>query len=265
MEALWNLTNVNSLSNVKALLQLNDKVESHVRSLKSLGVDSSSYSNLMISILNKLPQELRIIITKALGDEWTLDKMLNTFKKELEARERASLMSPKPSEDQRTNERTLRFKGNNTATSLISGNGSPPTFTFCTQSHPSANCSTVTNTAASKEILKKEGRCYICFCKNHISRGCTSNLKCYHCGKQRHASICSSKDELHVKGKHSETTKSSDQRKEQQQRETNKKGDNKVPTQEKCHAYYINAETSILLQTVQADAYSASTPEKSSE
>ena len=69
-------------------------MESHARSLKSLSVDSSSYGNLIISMLmNKFSQELRIVITKALGDEWTLDKMLNTIKKELEARESKSYES----------------------------------------------------------------------------------------------------------------------------------------------------------------------------
>ena len=53
-------------------------------------------------------------------------------------------MSPKRSDDQRTNERTLRFKGNNRPASLIAGNGSPPTCTFYKQSHPSTNCSVIT-------------------------------------------------------------------------------------------------------------------------
>ena len=51
MEALCNIPSVGSIENVKLLRQLYDKVESHVRSLKSLGVDSGSYGNLMISIL----------------------------------------------------------------------------------------------------------------------------------------------------------------------------------------------------------------------
>ena len=75
------------MENVKLLRQLYDKVESHVRSVKSLGVDSGSYGNLMISILmNKLPPAMCVIVTKALGNTWTLDKMLETVKSELEAR-----------------------------------------------------------------------------------------------------------------------------------------------------------------------------------
>ena len=97
MEALCNIPNVGSIDNVKMLRQLYDKVETHVRSLTSLGVNSGSYGNLMISILmNKLPQAMRVIVTKALGSTWTLDKMLNTVKSELEARERANMLSSKP-------------------------------------------------------------------------------------------------------------------------------------------------------------------------
>jgi hypothetical protein len=98
MEALCNIPNVGSIDNVKMLRQLYDKVETHVRSLTHLRVNSGSYGNLMISILmNKLLQAMRVIVTKALGITWTLDKMLDTVKSELEARERGNMLSSKTS------------------------------------------------------------------------------------------------------------------------------------------------------------------------
>ena len=60
MDALLNLETVTSLHNIKGLRTLCDSIESHVRSLGSLGVSSASYGSLLSSILmNKLPHELR--------------------------------------------------------------------------------------------------------------------------------------------------------------------------------------------------------------
>ena len=91
MEILLNLESVTSHYHVRSLRQLHDTVESNVRSLKSLGVSRESYGGLLSSILmNKLPQEFRLVITREMGDDnWQLDQLLDIFKRELEARERA--------------------------------------------------------------------------------------------------------------------------------------------------------------------------------
>ena len=60
MNALLNLPKVTNVDDLKALRQLHDKVESHMRGLKSLEVDSGSYGSLLTPILiDKLPKELR--------------------------------------------------------------------------------------------------------------------------------------------------------------------------------------------------------------
>ena len=63
-----------------------------MRSLKSLGVPPESYGGLLSSILiNKLPQDFRLVITREVGeDDWKLDQLLQIFTSELEARERAA-------------------------------------------------------------------------------------------------------------------------------------------------------------------------------
>jgi len=56
MELLLNLEAVTSQHNIKGLQRLYDTVETHVRSLKNLGVASESYGSLLTSVLlNKLP------------------------------------------------------------------------------------------------------------------------------------------------------------------------------------------------------------------
>ena len=67
-------------------------VESNVRSLASLGVESNSYSGLLTSVLiSKLPQEIQLIATRTLGNkDWDLDELMKIFEEELQVRERAT-------------------------------------------------------------------------------------------------------------------------------------------------------------------------------
>ena len=64
MDILLNVEPVTSSQNVKALRRLYDIVESHIRSLKSVGVASDTYGSLLSPVLlNKLPTELRLIVS----------------------------------------------------------------------------------------------------------------------------------------------------------------------------------------------------------
>ena len=68
------LLNVSPVTNqdTRKLRELYDTLEAHVRSLKSLGIPSNSYGSLLSSIImNKLPQELRLIISREIKDhDW---------------------------------------------------------------------------------------------------------------------------------------------------------------------------------------------------
>ena len=41
-----------------------------------------------------------------------------------------------------------------------------------------------------KEVLKDNSHCYVFLEKNHIARGCLSRIRCQHCGRRQHTSIC---------------------------------------------------------------------------
>ncbi|CAB4019970.1 PREDICTED: uncharacterized protein LOC107346460 [Paramuricea clavata] len=218
---------------------------------------------------SNLPQAMRVIVTKALGSTWTLDKMLDTVKSELEARERANMLSSKPASKPPYSPHP---RGYSSAAALLN-NGTPPTCTYCKNTHPSAHCNVVTNPNARKQILQKEGRCYICLRKNHVSRGCTSSLKCYHCGKRHHASICNARPSRNENEKethnvdHEGTKPPKDQKSNDtpDNKKTNNTPDNKQSPHEerKSHSLYIENGTSILLQTAQAEAYKSDAPETS--
>ncbi len=93
METLLNVESVASDQSLRELRHLYDTTESHLRSLKSLGVESSSYGAMLSPmLLMKLPPELRLIVSRETTDtELDMDSLLKVFKQELEARERASV------------------------------------------------------------------------------------------------------------------------------------------------------------------------------
>ena len=87
MDILLSLEAITSEHNVKGLCRLYDTIESHIRSLKSLGVAADSYGGLLSSVvLTKLPSELRLIVSHSTGErEWDLDGVMTELAKELEA------------------------------------------------------------------------------------------------------------------------------------------------------------------------------------
>ncbi|XP_044165250.1 uncharacterized protein LOC122949186 [Acropora millepora] len=258
METLLNINSVKSGLNIQALRQLHDLIESHVRSLKSLGVSSSSYGSLLSSVvMSKLPQDLRLIVTREVRDEWDLDHILDVFRSELEARERANGNNISPTDQSLTKppyNRGRRALPLSTDAALFA-TGSKPTCTYCRENHASNVCRNVTSIAARKEILKRAGRCFVCLKRNHISKDCSSRMKCLKCGRQHHISICTSDANNEVQSLNT----------------TNVEGLASLPQSRTSHdppkessgrptVLYVNASTPILLQTAKAAIYRPGQP-----
>ena len=129
--------------------------------LKALGVSAESYGGLLASILlSMLPPEVRLIASRGLtSDNWELDKLVELFEAELDARERAMASRPKKTSQGRNPHTSQTL---NTPTSLRC-------VYYCGQNHSSANCLTVSMVEARKQSLRQSGRCYICLKWNHVS------------------------------------------------------------------------------------------------
>ena len=94
MEQLLSVEGVTSQRDVKGLRHLYDVIESNVRSLRSLGVSADSYGSLLSSVLmNKLPPELRLIVTRKFGGTDSLDfsVLLKVIEEEVQVREQSRL------------------------------------------------------------------------------------------------------------------------------------------------------------------------------
>ena len=184
MDLLLNLEPVSAAHQLRNLRRLYDSVETHVRSLKSLGVDSKTYGTLLASVLlNKLPQELRLIVSRKTNDVG-LDQLLKEVEQEIDARERAQATPPNPSQPPRKPREQPH-----TAATLLSGN-SPANCCYCQQQHAAEACTTVKGIEDRKQILRKSGRCFTCLRRGHISRECRSRSKCRKCSARHYVSVC---------------------------------------------------------------------------
>ena len=114
MEALLKLKPVTALSDIKGMRAVLD-LEIQVRGLQALGIESHQYGALLIPIfMEKLPDELRLIVSREHKDDWKLDSVLQAVKSEVEARERCNICP--------STERPPVEKPYPTGSALLSGN-----------------------------------------------------------------------------------------------------------------------------------------------
>ena len=161
-----------------------DEVKLHVRSLKSLGVSFDTYGSLLASVLvNKLPQELQLIVTRKLGgDDWDLDTVMKIMEEEVQACERMAAVSTT----------SVGVK----KSVMAGGSGKGPTCSYCQQAHSSNSCRTVTQPEARKTILQKSGRCFVCLRRGHISCERNSRLNSYRCNGSHHVCISNKNQDM---------------------------------------------------------------------
>ena len=152
MDHLLNVSPVTSSCNLTALRHLFDFIETHIRSLKSLGVTADSYGSLLSAVLlNKLPTDVHLLISRKVPEkDWCLDALLKELQEELLARER--VVVDKPSFNAAYGKGGCQSP--HTAAALVSGvSPGTPVCCYCQQGHPSKGCKVVTQTEARKQIL----------------------------------------------------------------------------------------------------------------
>ena len=149
---------------IKELRGLYDTVETQVRSLHSLGLDEKNYGSLLIPvIMSKLPQEIKLIITRQFGKHaWDVKLVLNALKNELEAREKSNLSD---SFENNSENFTSTFLANNNIKRSSENNQNYNSCVFCKKAnHKSHNCRTINKIEARKKFIKKRKTMYDVFC-----------------------------------------------------------------------------------------------------
>ena len=190
MDTLMSMDPISSDHHLNDLCRLYDHAESHVRSLRSLGIEAASYGALLSPVLlAKLPPYLRLIVSRKVSDSnLDMDTLLSTFEEQLTARERANPQLTRRAVEKPHCTSSAPFTG--TRNSKVE-----PQCCYCQQPHPSTSCTSVTNPADHKQSLKTSGQCFNCLRRSHVSRNCKSSSRCQKCNKKHHTSICNASQE----------------------------------------------------------------------
>ena len=205
MNKLLELKSVHEISNTVGLRALYDHVNAQVRSLLSIGLNSEDYGPMLIPVLmSKLPQELKLIITRQFGkDVWNINNILKSLKDEIETREKLNLtvnevggFPPFSGVNLFASGIQNNQKGFDSSTSFTQNNQKRNDWSknklvvFCAGEHKAQKCPSVTKLETRKFILKKSGRCFMCLKQGHIVRNCPEKMKCFICTRRHHMSIC---------------------------------------------------------------------------
>ena len=206
MEILMELPKIASNTELRKLRNLYDKTEATARSFKSFGVDKNGYSTFITPvIMSKIPQELRLIVSRKMTEEWSLEALLKELSEESSLHEKCTLApvdgKVPPTEGKGKFHRpmpcqptvaTLMVNRDRRNRSQNQDRRNIPNYLFCDKRHYSTSCTAVTDPRTRKNILRENKRCFVCLKDGHFVRNCNGNIKCYHCSCRHHSSICNS-------------------------------------------------------------------------
>ena len=141
------------------LRKMYDGIESHVRSLRSLGVDDNNYGSLLTPIImERLPHQMKLIVSRQMGDDtWNLTQLLTLIQEELKARENCIIPKEnlRNTEDNKGGKRFVNYPC--TGAGLhVSQHPKKIACVFCQDNHWSDKCSVVTDPSTRREFLKKK-------------------------------------------------------------------------------------------------------------
>ena len=176
VNALVELPKITSCEDLRKLCSLYDKTEATVRSLKGIGIAPSSCQTILAPmIMAKIPQELRLIISRKLSNKWDLQGIFKEFGEELSLREKCVLVPTSEQtstrENQKGNFKSYGSGSNHSTTSTLVVNNerqrvvpfnNVPFCLFCGDRHYSASCTKVTDPDARKSIIREKKRCFNC-------------------------------------------------------------------------------------------------------
>lgn len=127
---------------------------------------------------------------------WSMFDLLDALKQELEIMESdvpllqtLAITEPKTvgvAQQKKNN----RPKLEHTTASALHANRQESGCTFCTEKHKEKDCGKLTKLEERRTVVKKSGRCFLCFKHGHCSFKCRSRNFCATCKGRHHTSLC---------------------------------------------------------------------------
>ena len=191
MQALIDLSS--PTNTLEGLRRFHDLIESHIRSLTTLGKSTDTYSAMLVPfLLRKLPVDtIRNLAREHETSDWTLEELQEALLKEIRIFETSlhTLTSHRANNFGQTSSLpTASFHTNvNAATNSPTHR---PSCNYCKSStHASTNCDKVDTQQARVEFIKQHNLCFNCLGHHRASR-CNSKKRCRQCKRKHHTSIC---------------------------------------------------------------------------
>ncbi|XP_065305992.1 uncharacterized protein [Dermacentor albipictus] len=200
MSRLLNIRPVHNILDTERLRTLYDEVQTGVRSLEALGVASSTYGVLLLTVLRKnIPNELCLGYcrqkTSAVAPGDDLQNFLSFLKTEVESRERAEYGTRQQLSTDRLS-RPIRKdipEKKASASNLTAVMKAETLCKFCeASSHLTADCDVDLTVDQKRKIVQQERLCFRCAKAGHRAYECRTSrwLKCKRCSGRHVAALC---------------------------------------------------------------------------
>jgi len=169
-----------------------DKIEVNVRGLEVLGVTVDQYGSFLIPIIMaKLSSEVRLQIARVTSkDVWDMEELLQAIKAKVEAHKISDTIKVQEVRNSDTSRRNVRPTASTFKLMMREHHPTGREYVYRKGEHYSASCEVITSVPARREILKKEGRCYVCLARGHRATQCRSSKRCRKCSHRHHQSLC---------------------------------------------------------------------------
>ncbi|XP_070389699.1 uncharacterized protein [Dermacentor albipictus] len=201
MSRLLNIRPVHNILDTEWLRTLYDEVQTGVRSLEALGVASSTYGVLLMTVLRKnIPNELclgycRQKTTSAVVPGDDLENFLSYLKTEVESRERAECGTRQQlSTDRLSHPIRKDIPENKASASVLTAVMKAETqCKLCeASSHSTADCEVDLTADQKRRIVQRERLCFRCAKAGHRAYECRTArwLKCKRCSGRHVAALC---------------------------------------------------------------------------
>ena len=140
--------------------------------------------------MSKLPGEVCLQIARVTTkDVWDVNELLHVIKGEVEAHELSDTVKVHDWRGQEAPTRRTVFPS--TATPLVTENlPHKIQCVYCRANHYFAVCDKLTTCQLQRDILLREGHCFLCLSVGYHASQCSTSRRCRRCKGRHHPSVC---------------------------------------------------------------------------